>query len=310
MKFFRVLICLFPAACLVGQAPAQPATPAPMPNVKMTVENPPEPKFVSVPPDRVVIAVGDAKITAAQFDQIVDSLNSQYRSVARGAGRKQFADNVARILSLAQEGRERKMDQAPAFKMQSQFAVDTVLASLLYDEIAKNLKVDEAELRKTYEAHKQEYQQVRARHILIRFQGSPAALKPGQKDRTDAEALAKAQDLRKRLVAGADFAALAAQESDDTSAANGGDLGFFQHGQMVPSFEEVAFALKPGELSEPVKTQFGYHVIRVESISFKSFEDVRADLESRQRPELLQKAVADIQKKTPVVLDPDFFGMK
>ena len=310
MKFFRVLICLFPAACLVAQAPPQPAPPAPTPDVKMTVENPPEPKFASVPPDRVVITVGEVKITAAQFDQIVDSLTGQYRSIARGAGRKQFADNVARILSLAQEGRQRKMDEAPAFKMQSQFAVDTVLASILYDEIGKNLKVDEAELRKTYDAHKQEYQQVRARHILIRFQGSPAALKPGQKDLTDAEALAKAQDLRKRLMAGADFAALATQESDDTSAVNGGDLGSFQHGQMVPSFEEAAFALKPGELSEPVKTQFGYHVIRVESTSFKSFEEVRPELESRQRPELLQKAVADIQKKTPVVFDPDFFTAK
>ena len=134
------------------------------------------------------------------------------------------------------------------------------------------------------------------------------ALKAGQKDLTDAEALAKAQSLRQRIQGGEDFAKLATQESDDTgSGANGGDLGTFRHGQMVPTFEQAAFAMKPGEVSEPVKTQFGYHVIRLESKDTKSFEEVRPDLERQLGPLQAQKVVEELVKQTPAVLDPEFF---
>jgi parvulin-like peptidyl-prolyl isomerase len=81
---------------------------------------------------------------------------------------------------------------------------------------------------------------------------------------TDAEALALANELRERILAGEDFAALAQAYSDDTgSAANGGDLGWFGRGRMVAPFEEAAFSLPVGEVSEPIKTDFGYHLIEV-----------------------------------------------
>jgi len=263
-----------------------------------------------VPPDRVVVAVGDVTVTAAQFDQIIDALPEQYRSVARGSGRKQFADNIVRIVVLAQEGKRRKLDESSAYRTQSMFQDANILANMTYEEIGKNIKLDEADVRKYYEAHKAEFEQVRARHILIRAQGSPTAVRPGQKDLTEAEALAKAQDLRKRIQAGEDFAQLASQESDDTgSAAKGGDLGFFRHGQMVPSFEQAAFALQPGEIGEPVKSPFGYHVIKVEAKESKSFEDARPELETRMRPQQAQRTVEELQQKSQVVLDPDFFGL-
>jgi parvulin-like peptidyl-prolyl isomerase len=275
----------------------------------MSVDNPAPKTMPVVPPDRVVVAAGDLKITAAQFDQIIDALPEQYRAAARGSGRKQFADNVVRIAVLAQEGKRRKLDESSAYRTQSMFEDANLLANMTYEAIGKNAKVDEADVRKYFEAHKTEFEQVRARHILIRVQGSPAAVRPGQKDLTEAEALAKAQDLRKRIQAGEDFAQLARQESDDAgSGANGGDLGSFRHGQMVPSFEQAAFALQPGELSEPVKSPFGYHVIKVEAKESKSFEEVRPELERRMRPEQAQKTLEELQKKSQVVLDPDFFA--
>jgi parvulin-like peptidyl-prolyl isomerase len=185
-----------------------------------------------------------------------------------------------------------------------------ILASMTYEELGKNVKFDEADVRKYYEAHKAEFEQVHARHILIRVQGAQVPVRPGQKDLTEAEALAKAQDLRKRIQAGEDFAQLARQESDDAgSGANGGDLGSFRRGQMVPSFEQAAFTLQPGDLSEPVKSPFGYHLIKVEAKESKTFEEVRPELERRMRPEQAQKAAEELQKKTEVVLDPDFFGL-
>ena len=306
----RILLLFSQAPWLLAQAPPPQPTPAPQPTVTMSVDNPAPKTMPVVPPDRVVVAAGDLKITAAQFDQIIDALPEQYRATARGSGRKQFADNVVRIAVLAQEGKRRKLDESSAYRTQSMFEDANILANMTYEEIGKNAKVDEADVRKYFEAHKAEFEQVRARHILIRVQGSPAAVRPGQKDLTEAEALAKAQDLRKRIEAGEDFAQLARKESDDTgSGANGGDLGFFRHGQMVPSFEQAAFALQPGDLSEPVKSQFGYHLIKVEAKESKGFDEVRPELERRMRPEQAQKTAEELQKKTQVVLDPDFFGL-
>jgi parvulin-like peptidyl-prolyl isomerase len=264
----------------------------------------------AVPPDRVIITVGDVKITAAQFDQLVESLPEQYRAMARTTGRKQFGDNIVQILVLAQEGQRRKINETTEYKTLSAFQQSNVLAALAVEAMRQDVKVNDADLRKYYDQHKSEYEQVHGAHILIRFQGSQVPLRPGLKDLTDAEALAKAKDLRAQILAGADFADLAKKESDDTgSGNNGGDLGTFKHGQMVPAFDEVAFKLKDGELSEPVKTQFGYHLIKVQTHDFKSFEDARAEVETKVKPDALKAAVDELGKKSAAVFDPEFFSL-
>ena len=93
---------------------------------------------------------------------------------------------------------------------------------------------------------------MRASHILLK----------ADTPETKAVAKTKADDLLTQIKGGADFAALAKQHSNDGSAPNGGDLGFFPRGQMVKAFEEAAFALKPGEVSPIVETEFGYHIIK------------------------------------------------
>ena len=303
MTFCRTLIFLLPVACLLAQTP----TPAPQPAAAAPAAKPADAP-PAVAPDKVVLTVGDVKITAAQFDALIDMLPEQSRAQARGPGRSQFGQTIAHIIVLAKEGKRLKLDESPAYKAQAEFQAENLLAATAYAQISKENKPSEEELKKSYEEHKADFEQVHARHILIRFQGSQLPIKPGQKDLTEAEALAKAQGLRKRLQGGEDFAKIATDESDDTgSAAKGGDLGTFRHGQMVPTFEQAAFALKPGEVSEPVKTQFGYHVIKVESKENKSFEEVRADLERQLAPLQAQKVVDDLAKKTPAVLDPVFF---
>jgi peptidyl-prolyl cis-trans isomerase D len=139
-------------------------------------------------------------------------------------------------------------------------------------------QVTDAAIQAYYNAHLAQYQvkdQIRARHILI-------SVPEGSDAKTDAAAKAKAEDLLRQLKAGADFTKLAAANSDDPgSKAQGGELGFFTKGRMVPAFEQAAFALQPGQISPVVKTSFGYHIIQVEekqTAHTKSLAEVRGEI--------------------------------
>ena len=302
MRFYGILVCLS-AGCLLAQNQAAPGRPAPT----ATITPSPIASPFSVPDDKVVISVGDLKITAGEFKQIVDSLPAQYRAQALGPNKRAFGLNVLQVLVLSEEGKNRKLDQTPEYQAQAKFQAENLLAQRTFNQIAENIKLDDASMRAYFDAHRQEYEQVRARHILIRAAGSPSPLTPGKKELSDAEALAKAQEIRKQLAAGADFAKLAAAESDDDgSKSRGGELNFFKHGQMVAPFEQAAFSLKVGEISDPVKTQFGYHIIQVEAR--KTFEDVKAQIEQSMRGEQARKILDEMQTKANATLDPEFFG--
>jgi len=245
------------------------------------------------------------KLTAAQIDEVIDSLPEQTRANVRGPGRREFGQTLARILVLAQEGKRRKLDETPAYKIQAEVQMENFLASRVFADIAEHTKVEDADLQKYYDAHKAQYEQVHARHILIHTK----PLSAGQKEQSDADALAKVQAVRQKIVDGADFATVATQESDDVgSKVKGGDLGTFKRGDMVGPFEQAAFTLKIGELSEPVKSQYGYHLIKVESRESRTFAEVKPELEKRVGPEMTQKAVQDLEKQAGVTLDSDFFG--
>jgi peptidyl-prolyl cis-trans isomerase C len=307
MKFSICSCLVLAAAVLPAQTPPATASRPAQPQVSLSVENTADTPPV-VADDKVIMSVGDRKITYAQFTQIVNSLPEQSRDAARGAQRTQFANFVAQLLALADEGRKQKVDQTPAYKAALSFQVDNTLASLEYAQMGKDNTPDDALLKKYYADHQAEYVQVHARHILIRFKGSAVPLRPGQSDIAEADALTKTLELRKRIAGGEDFAAIAEKESDDTgSGAKGGDLGTFSKGQMVPVFEEAAFALKPGQLSDPVKSQFGYHLIKVESHDSKPFDEVRSQLQTQLQQERLKTALDDLLKKAQVVLDPTYF---
>jgi parvulin-like peptidyl-prolyl isomerase len=144
--------------------------------------------------------------------------------------------------------------------------------------------------------------EVRARHILIR---ADADATPAQRD----SARQKAEALRQRAVAGEDFAKLARENSADGSAAEGGDLGFFGRGRMVPAFEQAAFALQPGQISPVVETPFGYHVIKLEERRTRPFPteqraQFRAYLVGRARQEAVQHLVDSLQTAAELKVVP------
>ena len=183
------------------------------------------------------------------------------------------------VTILANAAEAKKIPQEAGFERRLAFARQKVLMEAMLDQETKTAASEPA-MKKLYEeslARSKPEEEVRARHILV-----------------DEEA--KAKEILGKLKAGGDFAALAKAESKDTGSADGGDLGYFTKDQMVPEFAEAAFKLDKGALSDPVKTQFGWHVIKVEDKRTKSappFDAVKDQLESF----LARRAQADLVGK-------------
>ena len=164
-------------------------------------------------------------------------------------------------------------------------------AELRLEALAAQQTVSEADLRAAYEKNRSRLQapeKRRARHILIT-------------GKDDAAALAQAQQVLAQAKAGKDFSELAKQYSQDPgSARNGGDLGWAERGSFVKPFADALFGMKVGEIAGPVKTQFGYHIIRLDDVQAtkgKSFEEARAELESQLRRDRATDRFGDIQEQ-------------
>ena len=175
-------------------------------------------------------------------------------------------------------------------------------AELRLDAIAAQVTVNPDALQAYYKTNDARYRQVETRHahhILIAVNGNDA--------KADAAALAKAREVQAQLKAGKDFAALAKQYSSDTaSAAQGGDLGWAARTAYVPAFADALFSMQPGQISEPVKTQFGYHIIRLDEVrpaSVKSFDEVRPQVETEYRRDQAAAVFGDRQEQIQQALD-------
>lgn len=160
-------------------------------------------------------------------------------------------------------------------KLRSDARIDMSINRMMEAEVASTPPPTDVQVREFYDKNPDKFKQeeaVRASHILI-----PADEKADEA--TKKKARAEIDDILKQLKGGADFAELAKKHSKDGSAAQGGDLNFFAKGQMVPAFDQVAFSLKPGEMSDVVTTPFGYHIIKVterRAASTAPFEQVSA----------------------------------
>jgi peptidyl-prolyl cis-trans isomerase C len=280
----------------VAQQPAAPATPAAAPAAS------------NLAPDAVVLTIGERKVTRAQFELLLASLAQNGRPAMSPAEKRKVAEQYGELESMALEARKRMLDQSPETKEMLAVQTDNVLANQLAKKITEEAKFTDLDLRAYYDAHKDEFEEAKGSHILIRFKGSKVPLKPSQTDLTEPEALAKAQDIRAKIVAGADFAALAKTDSDDTgSAVKGGDLGSFKHKQMVPPFDQAAFSLPIGEVSEPVRSDFGYHLIKISARTTKTFEEAKPEIEKQMKPKIVKAEMDKIKAQTPVTLNDEYF---
>lgn len=214
----------------------------------------------------VVARVDGSEIRQSDVALAEQELGAQLQQMDEATRRENIIAFLVDMKIVAKAAEAKKVGDNEAFKKRLAFTRDRLLMDSLLTEEGK-AGADDAALRKVYdEAAKQisAEQEVHARHILVE---------------SEDEAKAIVAELKK----GADFAELAKKKSKDPGASDGGDLGFFTKDQMVPEFSAAAFALEPGKLSDPVKSQFGWHVIKVEEKRNRqppAFEQVKGQLES------------------------------
>ena len=229
--------------------------------------------------DPVVARVNGVEIRQSDLAMAEEDVSSQTAQMAPEAKREYLINFVADMMLVAKAAEAKKIQDSADFMRRLNLARTKLLMEQFLQAEAK-AAVTDAAMRKVYDeavGQMSKEPEVRARHILVE---------------TEDEAKTLLAELKK----GADFAELAKTKSKDPGSADGGDLGYFTKDQMVPEFSEVAFKLDKGALSDPVKSQFGWHIIKVEDKREKQapeFDKVKDQLETyvvrRSQVEMITK---------------------
>jgi peptidyl-prolyl cis-trans isomerase C len=267
-------------------------------------------------------AVSDADVEAffkesgqeSRFQGFINEMKAQDPSGAQQIPEeqmKQARHQWGQVMLGERRGIEAGLDKKRSVELQILLQQSRLLAEAyaqenLNPEKNPGMKATDAEIDAYIKAHLED--QVHARHILIAVgkpesPDAPSPAAPSDKDK--AQARATAEQALKRARAGEDFAALAKQYSSDPGTKDkGGDLGWFAAGQMVPEFDKAAFALQPGQISDIVETQFGFHIIKVEErrMGEKDRNQVRETIEQEKG----KKWVEDVVKRSHVTVADNY----
>ena len=213
--------------------------------------------------NKILAQIDDRTITESEIDAALKQLpQEQAMYFNTPEGRAQLLEQLVNFEVFLKYANENNIEEEEEFKTQLKRVKEEILVQYMYSKVMKEAKVEEKELEDYYNANKANFtegESVRAKHILVA---------------TEEEA----SKVKKEIEEGLSFEDAAKKYSTCPSNAAGGDLGFFHAGKMVPEFEEAAFAAEIGEVTDPVKTQFGFHLVKVEEkrpAVEKSFEEVK-----------------------------------
>jgi peptidyl-prolyl cis-trans isomerase C len=239
--------------------------------------------------DQLVTYTALVQETRARGVEVSDGEAKEVSDARIAELRKQIPDEAAFTKALAE--RNMTLD-----RLRADIRKDLAINKMMEAELAGAPAVTDADVREFYDKNPDEFTGVRASHILIKPDGFDEASKK--------KARAAIDDVLKQAKAGSDFAELAKKHSSDGSAQQGGDLGFFTKGRMVPEFSKAAFALPAGQISDVVETQFGYHIIKVTERKDVPFEEaspkIRGFLTEKSRDEQRQAFVAAVKNKSKI----------
>jgi peptidyl-prolyl cis-trans isomerase C len=237
--------------------------------------------------DKIIAKVDGKAITETDMKLAEAEIGSDLGSLPEGIKRRVLAEYLIENQLFAQAAERQKLGSGAAFDERLQYWRRRALRDAFFEKSVRDA-VNEADAKKFYDQQvstlKPE-EEVRARHILV-------------------DSKEKARELYEKIQHGADFAELAKEHSKDPGSKDrGGDLGFFGRGQMIPQFEEAAFALKKGEVSQPVETQFGWHILRVDERRQRPtppFDAVKDRIRAAMIHQKAQEIAADLRGKAQI----------
>ena len=245
--------------------------------------------------DPIVMSAGGVTIRQSEFERALATLPADYQEYARGAGKRQFAEDYLRMRLLADAGMKAGLATDPGVVRELEMMRNNIIANAHLKTIEKSL------------AASAPAETLNAKHILIAFASSDAA-QPGKPPLTEAQARAKAEMLHVRITGGADFGEIAKKESDDVgSAAGGGDLGEFVQGRLIEEFERAILAATPGRMSPVTRTRYGYHIILVEK---RAATGPARALSKEELQTLLSAELAKLVANAKPVYSDAYFGVK
>jgi peptidyl-prolyl cis-trans isomerase C len=247
---------------------------------------------------KVLAEVNGKAITAEDFNAEVENLPPVVRQMAQSPeGKKELIDGmIFRELVLEQakkDGIDKSKDVAARLESVKKMVI---VEAFVRKKLEQDVKISDEEMKQFYETNKDKFktgEQLRTSHILVKSEQA-------------------AQDILAQLKKGANFEELARKYSVDGSAAKGGDLGWFSKGTMVPDFEQAAWNLKEGEISGIVKTQYGFHIIKVTGkrpAGIRSYEEVKDQIRAAMLPskqqQVLQNLKEDLKKDAKISIKED-----
>jgi peptidyl-prolyl cis-trans isomerase C len=237
-------------------------------------------------PDPVVARVNGVDIKQSDLALAEEDVGADMQAAPAEARREHLISYLADVIMVTQAAEKKKLADNPEFKRRLAFLRNKLLMGFELQDEAKAAMTEDA-LKQTYNDAVKSMggqEEVRARHILVEKED-------------EANAIAE------QLKGGADFATLAKEKSKDPGATDGGDLGYFTKDQMVPEFADVAFKMYPGQLSNPVKSQFGWHIIKVEDKRTKQppeFEKVKDQIEAYVARKAQSEFVAKLRQTAKI----------
>lgn len=293
LRVVAVFAAIFVAIALIGcNAAKKPEISKPeAPKAESSVPAPETPKS-----GKVVAEIGNEKITLDEVNDTIKTIPEQYQATAQ-AHKDMLLDSMINQKLLYAEASKLDFDKDPDVRKQLDAARKEILIkAYLKKEIEDTVKVTEEDAKKYYDANKDKFKEpekIKISHILV-----------------DSEAEAK--NILAKLKGGADFAALAKVKSKDASKDKGGELGFIAKGQTVPEFEQAAFALQPGQISDIVKTQFGYHIIKAtekQPEKLMAYDGIKDQLKQMiladKQKERFEAILKDLKERNKVVVYKD-----
>lgn len=273
---------------------------------------PPAPQFPNVPDDTVICTFDDGvSLTAGEFKQIVAVLPPESQPAAV-KDPQTFLKQWALMRKLTHLAETEKLDQQSPTREKAEYYRMMTLSEAEMLSADRHVDISEADAKAYYDAHRDNYKDVRVKAIYLAFSGeASSSLSGGSKSRTEEQAKALAAKIEADLRGGADFVKLVAQYSEEpVSKAKGGDFGTVHGSDNIPdATRAMVMALKPGEISQPIRQPNGIYIFRAEDVSFKTFEQVSSDIFAQLHKDRYAQWLDRTNRDTKVEFkSPAFFG--